>query len=122
MNQDYIFFYALCLLTIFFIGYSFFNDRKYNVGNDEFWKQYINTEYINNLSHDEDEWYYFGSPTCVAYGDWTDEKQICPRHETVCQWESNSFPDPSLQAALIHEAIQNGGQHKDCPLIYLGAD
>lgn len=108
------------LLLLFFVGYVFYHNHKENIQNSDIWTAEFEGVGINSkdISHDEGVWYYRNFPTCVGYGDWNDE---CPKYESYCAG-GKSFGDPKTQVKAIKQALENGGTHPECPLIYAGAD
>ena len=123
MTSETILFLGTIMLLLLFIAYGFYNDRKYSISDDEIWRhvfeQLGGNIYIPDLSHDEDQWFYKGVPTCVGYGDWKHGE--CPDHKVTC-FRDNKYGYPLEQATIVISAIKNGGQDKECPLIYIGAN
>lgn len=108
------------LLFTFFMGYAFWYDHKERINNSQEWVTAFTSVGINprDMAHDEGVWYYKGRSTCVGYGDWNDE---CPRHECYCAG-GKTFGDSITQARAIKKALESGGTHQGCPLMYAGAD
>jgi hypothetical protein len=108
------------ILFFFFIGYAFWYDHKESIQSSREWSDEFSRAGIDprDMSHDEGVWYHQRRSTCVAYGDWADE---CPRHEAWCSG-GKVFGDAASQVAEIKRALENGGTHPECPLIYAGAD
>ena len=106
------------LLFIFFIIYVFWYDHKEGIQNaelaDQFRKVGIDPR---DMTHDE-VWYYKRRSTCVGYGDQDEE---CPKHISHCAGKK-TFGSSRLQAEAVSTALKHGGQHPDCPLVYVGAD
>ena len=45
----------------------------------------------------------------------------CPKHENYCAG-GNGFGSGEMQALAVKEAIEKGGEHPMCPLIYPGTE
>lgn len=100
-------------------------EHKIPIENDENWKkvfldQGLNSNVIKDISHDDSMWYYKRSSTCVLYGDMNYPEE-CKKYEGVCAGGDN-FGSSKNQAFEVKKAIENGGEHPKCPLIYLGTD
>lgn len=116
------------VMLFFLMVYGFHYDHKEHINdeahpNSEEWmknflKAGIPTEISDDITHDDDTWYYNGSSTCVGYGDWNDK---CPRHEVYCGG-GKKIGSISQQAASVYQALKNGGRHPKCPLMYPGAN
>ena len=106
------------LLLLLFIVYVFWHDHKENIDDD--WAGKFRAIGIDpkDMTHDDGVWYYRRRSTCVGYGDWTDE---CPKHESYCAG-GKVFGDSQTQVNAVGAALNNGGTHPECPLIYVGAD
>lgn len=118
---------ACVILGFFFVVYGFVYDHKEHITTSDnpnkvmwtktFVDQGMPEAIIDDISHDEDTWYYNGISTCVAYGDWNDR---CIRNEVYCGGK-NVVGTPEQQAQAVVEALRNGGMHPMCPLLYQGA-
>ena len=111
------------VLLITFLIYVFVVEHKTNVEGNDLWqiafrKVGLTKDQIADLTHDDEMWYYQGVSTCINYGDWDD---TCPKHEGVCAG-GDTYGNAMQQAAEIRLALQKGGVHPGCPLIYSGAD
>lgn len=102
-----------------YIYYGYVLDHKRST-NREYLEENLSIpdEILDSLSHDADVWYYNGKSTCVAFGV---ANASCPKHFAVCSGGEN-FGKLSDQLRNNIVAIQNGGEHPDCPLIYRGAN
>jgi len=110
-------------LFFMFIAYGYVYDHKEYISDSQEWldrfrKARIPDAISDDISHDEDVWYYRGASTCIAYGDWSEK---CPRHECYCAG-NDKIGTGDQQALAIAEALRNGGQHSGCPLQYVGAN
>lgn len=117
-------FIAGTILFIIFLLYIYFCDHKQSILESEFWtKEFLKAgfskEKIEDIEHDDSVWYYKNRPTCVAYSGSFFEK--CLPYEHYCPG-GNTFGIPEKQIKALQEAIDNGGEHVDCPLIYPGLD
>lgn len=107
------------LLLLFFLGYVFLYDHKEGIQHSEEWVREFDRVGIDprDMSHDEGMWYHRRKSTCVGYGDWDD---LCLKHESFCAG-GKTFGNSRIQVDAIKAALDNGGTHPDCPLIYAGA-
>lgn len=115
-------------MLFFLVVYGFYYDHKEYINDpsnpnmqewmDSFHSVGAPDPIIDDITHDDDTWYYRGSSTCVGYGDWSDE---CPRHEVYCGGDKK-MGDSKAQAKAVLEALKNGGKHPECPLMYPGAN
>ncbi len=116
---------AAGVMLFFLIVYGFWYDHKEPVSDDPEWvlafqKAGIPPALIDDLTHDDDAWYYNGVSTCVGYGDWDDTGK---RFEVVCAGADGKKIGTNIeQGAAIMVALRNGGVHPDCPLQYPGAN
>lgn len=118
------FFIAGLVLFVLFLIYVYGYDHQTTIKNNTIWKDVfvavgIPEKNIDDISHDDDMWYYKGSSTCVAYGG--DFSKKCPKYESYCPG-GDTYGDAFLQALEVKKAIDNGGEHPLCPLIYHGTD
>lgn len=117
----YLYIIGIVALSLFLI-YGFVYDHKTGITDHEhqsewvsnFKKHGLTDEQIRDIQHDDNVWYYQGVSVCVGYGD---EKEECPKHETVCSG-GDTFGNVSQQTVSVVLAIQKGGKHPECPLIY----
>ena len=72
----------------------------------------------DDVTHDDDMWYYKDVSTCVGYGK---EKDKCLPHERVCG-DENTYGNIRKQLLEVYKSILNKGKHEACPLIYEGAN
>ncbi len=117
-------FLAVFIILIIFLIYVFIYDHKSDVigfWKDAFKKIGLSDKQINDVSHDDDVWYYKNTSTCVGYSE--DFNKVCPKHEVVCD-ENLTYGGGVSQAMRVKDSIflGNEGEHKLCPLIYSGAD
>lgn len=110
MNHIYIFLLG-CLFFLLFICYFYDHHpvKKLDKETISALKNMgLQEKQIDLLTKDEEIWYYNSLPTCIGYKD-------CKKSENYC-------PGTSIesQSRAIFEAIQNGGEHKLCPLVYSG--
>ena len=118
------FFVAGVVLLILFLIYVYVYEHRTFIEGDELWENAFSgvgllQEIIKDISHDEDVWYYRGNSTCVAYGG--DFSEECSRYENYCAGEDR-YGDAFLQAMEVKKAIDSGGEHPLCPLIYPGTN
>jgi len=108
------------LLFVLFLGYVFWHDHKHSISDDFQWVEKFLRVGVDpkDITHDESVWYYKRRSTCVGYGDWKDE---CPKHESYCAGE-RIFGDANAQVDAIKKALERGGVHPECPLVYAGAE
>lgn len=121
--HTYLFIAGLILLS-FFLGYVFLSKHKSSISSSSIWTKIFTQirldNKINNISHDYSMWYYNGESTCVGYGDFSDK---CHSYENICSGDENMiYGTPFEQATNVKIAINNGGVHPDCPLVYQGTD
>lgn len=114
---------AAFLLLLVFMCYVYICEHRRYISKNELWSKTflesgLNKETINHLSHDDDTWYYKDKSTCVGYGN---EEEPCKRHESVCTG-GKYYGTAKEQAHAIVLALNNGGEHALCPLIYEGTD
>lgn len=127
----YLFIAAVVLFSIFLV-YVYVHNHRTSAEDSGFWTKvfYHNDmgEYLPHITHDDDVWYYKGRNTCVAYCGHTEPTDRCPRNESYCAGVGepygapNSYGSPNQQVQAIRLAIEKGGEHPLCPLIYAGAD
>lgn len=119
---------AVAIILFFLVIYGFYYDHKEYINDDSnpnsqewidnFKKAGAPEQIIDDITHDDDTWYYQGSSTCVGYGDWDD---MCPRHEVFCGG-GKKMGNANQQALSVMDALRNGGRHPECPLLYSGAN
>ena len=117
-------FLAALILFILFVIYVYVCNHKVDVSSNLLWTEAftgvgISAAMIDLATHDDSMWYYEGYPTCVAYGG--DFSRKCLPHEHYCSGGS-VYGTPDQQASAIKDALQNGGEHPQCPLIYPGVN
>lgn len=110
---------AGALLLAFFIGYAFWYDHKETIYYSEEWNRRFRAVGIDprRVTHDDGMWYYDRKSTCVNYGDGGE----CPRHEGYCAG-GKTYGTLDEQVLAVKEALENGGTHPECTLIYAGAN
>ena len=112
MESDYkfhlgvlVFGVVLCFAFLIFI----FGSKKENYLGDYWWKLFsgvgLLAKEIDNLTHNEDTWFYNGSPTCVAF-----DGSAYDNHESIKN--SNDLG----VAKSIKNFIRNS--NNTCPIIY----
>lgn len=112
------------ILLTFVVVYGFWYDHKEHIHFNHEWttsfmKAGIPNAIIDDITHDDDTWYYLGKSLCVAYGgDW---EAPCPRHENYCGG-GKKIGNRDDQTLSVYEALKNGGVHPKCPIIYPGAN
>lgn len=133
-SHEYIFFASIAIFALL-LGYIFI-EHQYSITNNEsmieiFEKAGLTKDKIEEISHDDFMWYYRGKSTCVLYNN-SDEK--CLEHEGYCSGDNiliqlsknneiNLARDAKFgtlfqQAVEVRKAIEHGGYHPSCPLIY----
>jgi len=121
---------AAAIMLFFVVVYGFVYDHKEHITMsthpnsaewlESFRKIGVHALVAEDISHDDDMWYFKGASLCVGYGDWTDR---CKRHEAYCGGDSGKFVGTmDQQTRAIAEALKNGGVHPKCPLLYPGAN
>jgi len=117
--HGYLFLAALIILIIFLV-YVYLSNHRTEISQNNLWQEVFQKVKLNpeDLTHDDTTWYFQGRPTCVAYGGSFEAK--CPRFENYCAG-GGTYGDPVNQALAIKKAIENGGEHPLCPLVYPGA-
>ena len=93
--------------------------EKYKWWTDVFSRNGFTNSQIKNITHDNSIWYYKRKSTCVAYSE--DDLGKCDKSEHYCSGD-HTYGSRDLQVKNIKKAIDNGGEHPKCPLIYIGAD
>lgn len=104
---------------ILFFGYIFWFEHKEDIDRNNFWirefeRQGVSKEQIKDITHDGDTWYYQKVSTCVGYGNMNEK---CPKNETYCSG-GETYGSPEQQTKSVYAAIQKGGVHEKCPIIY----
>lgn len=109
------------LLLGFFMGYVFWYDHKEHINNNREWVDKFSAVGIDprDMTHDEAMWYHKRRSTCVAYGG--EYQRGCPRHESYCAG-GKTYGDSQMQVDAVRHALENGGSHPECSLMYAGAD
>ena len=104
---------------VFFIVYAFVIDHRTPVSkewHDSFSRVDIPTSKIDKISHDDSMWYHAGNSTCVQYGDY---QERCPKSEGVCAGkDGRTYGSREEQVLAVKVALDAGGVHPECPLIY----
>ena len=131
MQKYYVHFYLIvagAIMLFCLVVYGFCYDHKDHINDDsnpnsQEWIDSFHSAgapdpIVDDITHDDDTWYYQNSSTCVGYGDWDD---VCPRHEVYCGG-NKKMGDSKIQAKAVVEALKNGGKHPKCPLLYPGAN
>ncbi len=118
---------AAALLLFFVVVYGFHYDHKEHINlsthpNSVEWVESfreagVHPLVVDDITHDDDHWYYQGNSLCVGYGDWSAK---CQRHESYCGG-GKLVGTMKEQTTAIFEALKNGGSHPMCPLLYPGA-
>lgn len=111
---------SVLIIGMLFVLYVFSYDHKQGIDDNQVWVEAFKNVGIDpkNMTHDDSTWYYKQRSTCVGYGDW---EEVCPKYENYCA-ANKVFGTPLQQARAIKEALINGGTHKECPIIYAGAN
>lgn len=106
-----------CLLLSFFLIYVFICQHRFSV-TDKKWLDLFSRYHIpsKDITHDESVWYYQNNNTCVFYSE--NRNDLCPRHSRYCSSGKSTAGSAEEQVKAIKEAINNGGEHPQCPLIY----
>jgi len=91
---------SLALLVILLI-YLSIPKQKYTVSGE--------------ISHDDEVWYYKNESTCVCYGK---EGDKCDHTRCVCAG-GDHYGSLLQQMKLVNDAISNGGEMRECPIIHL---
>jgi hypothetical protein len=128
LKAHFYFILAAGVMLFFLVVYGFYYDHKEIAATSEstgdlwrasFKQAGLSDQIVEDLSHDNDTWYYQGKSVCVGYGDWRDS---CKRFENVCSGGERKNVNGSAddQAREIKKALDAGGVHPDCPLIYAG--
>jgi len=117
-------FVAGVVALMMFLVYVFICEHKTPISQNEMWteafrKAGLTPDQIRDMTHDDSMWYYQSRSTCVAYGG--DFSGKCRRHENYCAG-GDRYGDAEAQAQAVKEALDKGGEHPMCPLIYPGAD
>ena len=132
------FFIASFILFIIFLLYVYFCEHKRGIVDNDLWEEaflkagFTETE-LDNIVHDDSLWYYRQGrhpissdennskyyPTCVAYS--SNFKDKCSPYEHYCAGDE-TYGDPIQQAKAVKKAVENGGEHVLCPLIYPGVN
>lgn len=108
-----------------FLIYVYVCEHKNYIYQNEIWvklfsEKGLTSDQIQDISHDDDSWYYQEKSLCIGFsGDEGNER--CKRHEVFCAGGKN-IGSPIQQVNAVVEAINSGGQHNLCPLVYEGAD
>jgi len=114
----YLFLGGVAVMAILVI-YAFVVDHKHSLSKEwvsSFTSIGVSADKVENISHDEEMWYYAGKSTCVGYGDYKDS---CPKFQGVCAGEKGkTFGSALEQARAVKAALDGGGSHSQCPLIY----
>lgn len=79
--------------------------------------QQLSNDKIENITHDEQVWSYNGVSTCVCYGG--DFNGKCDKSNCVCAG-GKTFGDYSQQVSFVKNALENNGEHPNCPIFYYG--
>ena len=132
MNQHkYLFVFGNIILAMFLI-YVYVCEHKIMIDDDVEWTTAFEkatsakatsamvAEDVRFVTHDLDVWYYKGRSTCVAFGDFED---TCDYREAFCAKgdpPQSKFGDRLTQAKAVVVAINAGGEHPLCPLVYPG--
>ena len=116
---------AAVILLSLFIVFIYLVKKRSTVDTDDAWirtfrEAGLSDADIAEISHDDHVWYYKGNSTCIGYGDVEEE---CPIYQNYCAGGTKdgvnyTFGTLRQQASAIKQAILNGGQHSECPLIY----
>lgn len=112
-KQKWIWLLAMSLLLIFLLYILYEHRELPKHWREKFTDAGIGAAFIDNITHDEKEWFYKDIPTCVGYGDSQDE---CLKFERFCSGIEN-FGTPQEQVSQVMNAIENNGIHPECPLI-----
>ena len=107
------------LLFSAILFYFLLNDNS-SAGESDIWSEEFSNLGVKNIniddiSHDDDIWYYQKIPTCVAY-EGSEYNKACNKNIAYCGG-GDTIGTPKQQVVAVLEAIQNGGQHNMCPLI-----
>ena len=121
--HGYLFIGGIVLLLMFLI-YVFICEHKTDIEGNNMWHNAfknagLTQKQISNISHDDHMWYYKSASTCVGFSG--DFSKNCYRYQNYCAG-GDRYGDETLQAKSVKDAIDNGGEHPMCPLIYPGAD
>nr|QBK86300.1 MAG: hypothetical protein LCMAC102_00950 [Marseillevirus LCMAC102] len=121
--HSYLFVVGIVSLIMFLV-YVYICEHKTNIEGNGVWEdifQHIGMTptQISELSHDDTTWYYQKISTCVAYNE--NFSGRCQKHESFCAG-GEFFGDVLTQAKAVKLAIDKGGEHPSCPLIYPGTD
>jgi len=113
------------LLFMLYVWYAFVYERKINICDQPSrWRANllganVRKRNVCDISHDDDMWYYKGKSTCVGYGK---PREKCNWRERVCAG-GHTMGSYMSQAREVAKAITSkGGMHRECPLVYVGAD
>lgn len=99
--MDRIVFGASLVLLIVLLVYLSVPKTMYNVSGE--------------ISHDDEVWYCKNKSTCVCYGK---EGEKCDYTRCVCAG-GKDYGSTIQQMKLVNDAISNGGEAKECPIIHL---
>lgn len=112
-------FVAGVVMLLFFLIYVYVCNHQIQIDESNLWKQIFEKIGLDpkSVTHDDSMWYYQGYPTCVAYGSFSNE---CSKHEHYCSG-GNTYGDSISQASAVKKAVDSGGEHPHCPLVYPGA-
>ena len=122
-NHLYLWVCGLGLLAIF-LTYVFICEHRVPISDNEMWsgmfqKAGFTPDDVPKITHDDSMWYFNDIPTCVGYSG--DFEKVCHQHEHYCSGRK-VFGNALSQAINVKKAVNNGGEHPDCPLIYQGTD
>ena len=117
-------FIAGVIMLIMFLSYVYLYDHKTFIEGHDMWEKAFlkvgtDKNKIQDITHDDNMWYYKGVSTCVAHSG--DFSGLCHRYENYCSG-GDRYGDDISQAKAVKEALEDGGEHPMCPLIYSGAD
>lgn len=128
IHQSTYLFIATVILLICILIYVYYSDHKTYIHSSKYYIDIIKKnqilkklgEYIKDISHDSDVWYYKGASLCIGYSD--EGANACPYYEVYCAGKNNTYGTHIQQLLAVCDAIKNDGTHKDCPLIYQGTN
>lgn len=117
MKSHQILFIMGSILLSLFLIYVFICQHRFVV-TDKKWLMLFEKYNIDpkDITHDESVWYFKDRNTCVFYSEYEETK--CPSHSRYCSGNLEKAGNPNFQIKALRDAINNGGEHPLCPLIY----
>lgn len=116
----FVVFIVILLVTSWWL---LFNFRVFKVERgSEIYKQLedlkIDEKTISSLSHSDRDWFLNNKRLCVGYVEGDKEINSFSNTNILCNPMNTVCPFNKPQSVLLKEAIDNGGEHPNCPLVY----